>query len=403
MELTPTDIAHGGEAVARVDGKAYFVAGAMPGERVAGEVIVDKGSWGRVRLIDVLTPSPDRIEPKCPHFSTCGGCQWQYADHQTQLRWKTSVVAGQLAHLGKIDDPPVRDTEAVGPAFRYRNRMDFVVEDGGPALYRPRSRQAVRLDACLLLHPDLAAVFARLGDLSGVHRLTLRTGTTTGETLAVVGGHIPEQADSWGCAVAQSRRGSLHPVVGDPVVHEDVGGVRFRITGQAFFQSSTAGAEALARLAAEAAAIGPDDTLLDAYAGGGLFGATVGRGARRVLAVEADDIAFGDLRANLRRARLPDHRAVRGRVESVVGGLDEYWDVAIVDPPREGLRDPGVSAVTAARPRVLVYVSCDPASLGRDTRLLASAGYLLDWAAPVDLFPQTYHVETVARFVRDSA
>jgi 23S rRNA (uracil1939-C5)-methyltransferase len=374
----------------------------MPGERVSGEVIVDKGAWGRVRLLDILTPAPGRIEPACPHFSDCGGCQWQFADRATQLHWKASVVAGQLAHLGNVTDPPVRDPVEVGPPFGYRNRMDFVVERDGPALYRPRSRRAVRLDVCLLLHPAIAAVFDRLGDLAGVHRLTLRVGTTTGEVLAIVAGRVPAQASSWGCAVAQSRRGVVHPVVGDRAVHEEIDGVRFRITGLAFFQSNTPGAEILVRLVTEAADIGPGDTLLDAYSGGGLFAATVGRGAGRVVAVESDDIAFADLRANLRRAGVTDHRAVRGRVETVVTDLAEHWDVAIVDPPREGLGEPAVASITAARPRTVVYVSCDPASLGRDTRLLGRNGYTLEWVAPVDLFPQTYHVEAVARFVRDA-
>jgi 23S rRNA (uracil1939-C5)-methyltransferase len=401
MEFVPTDIAHGGEAVARVDGKAYFVAGAIPGERVAGEVVVDKGAWGRVRLLEVVTPAPERIDPPCPHFSRCGGCQWQFVDHPTQLGWKTSVVAGQLAHLGKVADPPVRDTLAMDTPFGYRNRMDFVVDRDRPALYRPRSRRTVQLDLCLLLRPELAAVFARLGDLTGVHRLTLRAGVTTGELLAVVGGRIPAQAPEWGCAVAQTRRGAVHAIHGASTIHEVIDGVRFRITGRAFFQSNTAGAAVLVRLAAEAADLTPDDTLLDAYAGGGLFGATVGRGAGRVVAIESDQVAFRDLRTNLRTAGLADHQAIHGTVETVIAGLDEYWDVAIVDPPREGLREAGVAAVTAARPRTIVVVSCDPASLGRDTRLLQGAGYRLEWAAPVDLFPQTYHVETVARFARD--
>ncbi len=402
MELVPTDIAHGGEAVARVDGKAFFVAGAIPGERVVGDVVVDKGSWGRVHLVDVLTPAPERIDPPCPHFSQCGGCQWQYVDHATQLRWKTSVVAGQLAHLGKVADPLVRDALAAGSPFGYRNRMDFAVDHDRPALSRPRSHRTVPLDLCLLLLPELAAVFERLGDLTGVHRLTLRAGVATGEVLAVVGGRIPDQAAHWGCAVAQSRRGTVYPVEGDPAVHEVVGGVRFRITGRAFFQSNTTGAELLVRLVSEAAALTPGDTLLDAYAGGGLFGATVGRSAGRVVAVESDKVAFSDLRANLRAAGLADHQAVHGRAEAVIANLDEYWDVAIVDPPREGLGEAGIAAVTAARPRTVVYVSCDPASLGRDTWMLNRSGYRLEWAAPVDLFPQTYHIETVARFVHDA-
>lgn len=403
MELTPIDIAHGGEAVARHQGKAHFIAGAMPGERVTGEVVLDKGSWARVEITSVLEASPHRVEPACRHFDACGGCQWQFADYPTQLEWKRSIVAGQFAHLGKLPDAPVRDTLAVGPPYAYRNRVDLRVLDGKPALHERRSHRLVPLEVCHLLHPALAEVFAALGPLDGVDRLILRIGATTGERLAIVEGAVPDQADTWGCSVAHRSRHGLTVVIGSGEIHEEVGGTRLRVTGGTFFQNNTAGAEALVKLVTEAAEVLPYETLLDAYAGGGLFGATVGRSAGRVLAVETSPMAVSDLRYNLKTSGVEDHRVVPGAFEKVAETLDEYWDVAVVDPPRVGLGLGGVAAVTAAFPRVIAYVSCDPASLARDHRYLVDAGYVLEWAAPVDLFPQTYHVETVAKFVRVGA
>lgn len=398
IELTPSDIAHGGEAVARVDGKAHFVAGAMPGELVTATVTLDKGAWARANLVDVVEPSPNRVTPPCPHFAACGGCQWQFADYPSQLEWKRSIVAGQLRHLGRVDDPPVRETVAPGPEYRYRNRMDYRVLGGSPALHRHKSNELVALTECSLLRPELAELFDRLGDLRGADRVTLRIAVASGEMLVVVRGELPEAHATWGCSVVKAGRDGLDTIIGSPSIHETVAGVDLRITGEAFFQNNTDGAAALVALAKEALDAGPDDTLLDAYAGGGLFALTAGAAAGRVIAVEVGSTAFNDLRHNARSSGR-EIRVVRGALEEVAGTLDEYWTLAIVDPPRTGLRADGVAAITATGPRTIVYVSCDVASLARDARMLGDAGYHLDWATPVDMFPQTFHVETVARFV----
>jgi 23S rRNA (uracil1939-C5)-methyltransferase len=400
IEFRTTDMAHGGSAIARVDGKAFFVDGALPDELAIGVIELDKGSWGKIRLDSVVEASPHRIEPPCPHFGTCGGCQWQHGSYEAQLEWKQTIVVGQLAHLGRHPDPPVRDTLAAGPPFGYRNRMDYRVQGGRAALHERRSNQLVPLSECHILHPNLAAVLVDLGDLSGVDALTLRTSTTTGGVLVIIEGVLPKQASSWGCNVAVVENDVLRAVHGEPVLDETVADISFRISGRTFFQNNTAGAEALVRLVAEAADLGPDDTLLDAYAGGGLFAAAVGRNAGRVIGIEVDKTATEDLQANLNRAGVDSYRIIRAATEDAIERIDEYWDVAIADPPRRGLGIDGIDAVTAARPRTLVYVSCDPASLARDTALLGEIDYELAWVAPVDMFPQTFHIECVARFDR---
>jgi 23S rRNA (uracil1939-C5)-methyltransferase len=200
--------------------------------------------------------------------------------------------------------------------------------------------------------------------------------------------------------VAVVRGSRVEPVRGAASITEEVGGRRFRISGLAFFQNNTDGAERRVELVTEAAAVVADDVLLDGYAGGGLFGATVGAPARRVVAVETGRDAVRDLKRNLKAAGIAA-TVIGGDFTEVPNRIDEPWTVAVVDPPRKGLGAEGVGVVTAAMPSRIVYVSCDPASLARDTRMLVSAGYRLDWAAPVDMFPQTHHVETVARFLRD--
>ncbi len=399
LELHPHDIAHGGEAVARKDGKAHFVAGAMPGEVVTGTIIQDKGSWARVALVEVLEPAEGRRTPPCKHASQCGGCQWQFAEEQIQREWKRSTVVGQLEHLGRIVDPLVHATVAPPADLGYRNRMDFHVVDGRPAMFRARSNDLVPLDECLLLAPPIRAVFDRFGDLTGATRIVLRCGVNTGDIVAVVEGDVPESAGDWGASVVHKEGKRLETISGPGTLTEIIDGTTFQIPVDGFFQNNTAGAEILVSLVKDALDIEQGDTLLDGYCGVGLFGATVGKGANRVLGLDSTSVAVNYARRNLMSAGV-DAKVIDGSFTRDIESLEEYWDVAVVDPPRKGLGQRGVDAVTSAMPRTIAYVSCDPASFARDTRLLEESGYEFVEATPVDLFPQTYHVEIVGQFDR---
>ena len=398
VEFEVNDIAHGGEGVGRVGGKAHFVSGVVPGETVVGRITKDGGSWARAELVEVRAPSPNRVDPLCPHATRCGGCQWQHATYEAQRAWKHNTVVTQLQHIGKIAEPPVSDVVAPGPPFGYRNRMDFRVRDGRPAMHRARSHEMVSLDVCKLLDPQLAEVFDRLENLHGVEQFVLRAGTNTGDMLMIVKGEIPDHSEDWDVALAQQEGKTITGVGGPARITEEINGTRFRITGNAFFQNNTHGAAALVDLVRDALQPEAIDTVLDAYAGVGLFGASLASEVERVIAVESNRVAAADLQRNLKAAGV-DHRVIRGKMESVAGHLDEYADLAIADPPRTGLGEAGIAAVTATSPRRLAYVSCDPASLARDTGLLAGDGYQLTNVTPVDMFPQTYHIEAVATFV----
>jgi 23S rRNA (uracil1939-C5)-methyltransferase len=214
--------------------------------------------------------------------------------------------------------------------------------------------------------PPVRALFEGLGSIQG-ERVTLRAGINTGETLVIV----------------DEGRG---------IVHEVVGGHRFRITGKAFFQVNTQAAEALVELVEEALAPQPGEVLVDGYAGGGLLAATAGAVCGEVVAVESEPEALADLGHNT------GSRVVASTFEQSRDRLPAVWDLTVVDPPRAGLKEAGVAVAVAGHPRALAYVSCDPASFARDARLLGEHGYGLDWVQPVDMFPQTFHIELVARF-----
>lgn len=280
-----------------------------------------------------------------------------------------------------------------GPDFGYRNRMDFSVLQGRPALKEWRSRELVALDECLLLAAPLTDVFTRLGDLERARSLTLRLGESSGEVLAILTGPVPRSADTWGVPVVRPDGRQVHGRRAH--VTETVANARFRVTGNAFFQNNSHGAGALVALVDEMLGLDRSDRLLDGYSGVGLFACTAGQAAGSVICVESDERALGDLQANLEDNAVPAPDIVVAPFEEVA---DESWTAAVVDPPRTGLRRQGVDSVTGPLPRAIVYVSCDPASLARDTRYLAEKGYGLRRVVPVDLFPQTYHLESVALF-----
>ena len=301
------------------------------------------------------------------------------ADHAAQLDWKRSIVAGQLRHLGRLADPDVRATVAPSGPYGYRNRMDFSVDGGRPALFRGRSRSLVPIEHCWLLEPALADLFDRLGPLDGVERLTVRVGVATGEAVVVLTGEVPPQAADWEASVVRRHHDGYEAIIGDPWISEEVTGHRFRISADAFFQNSTPAAAALVRLVHEALQPSDDDVLLDGYAGGGLFSVALAGSVARVVAVESNQLAADDLRFNT--AGKDNVEVVKSRMERL--RPDDPWTVAVVDPPRAGLGEEGVRAVTATMPRTLVYVSCDPASLAREAKALVDHGYDLDHATPV--------------------
>lgn len=387
------DLAHGGDGVGRLDGKVIFVPGTIAGEIAQVEIVDDRADFAKARLVEIIEPSPHRVQPLCPHFDACGGCQWQFFDRARQADAKRNTLVGQLQHLGRVDEPPVEEIVMPGPAFGYRNRMDFSVSGGRPALAAWRSRDLVGLDECLLLSPVLAEVFENLGDLGRARSVTLRCAEATGDVLVVLTGRAPGHIDGWGVPVVRPDGRS---VVGGRVhLTELVGEASYRITAGAFFQNNTHGAAALVEIVADLLNVDRSDRLLDAYAGVGLFGCTVGRRAGSVICVEAEARALADLEYNLEDNAVPAPEILVAPFEDIEG---ESWTVAVVDPPRSGLRRPGVVSVTAARPRAIAYVSCDPASLARDTRYLDEQGYDLRRVVPVDMFPQTYHLEAVALF-----
>ena len=386
LTLTAERLVAGGDALARdADGRIVFVNGALPGETVHAVVTRAKRDVAFADVEVVVEASPARRQPPCPQVDAgCGGCGWQHLVPEAQLAAKVSIVDESLRRIGRLPDAEVA-AGATLASEGFRTSVRMAVDGAGRLGFRAaRSHDVVPTERCLVTHPLLDALLPGLR-LPGASEVSLRVGVASGERSAWWIGPRDLSPEGLAADVAIGE---------DAIVHEEVAGRRFRVSAASFFQSSPQGAAAL--VDAVRAAAGDLATTapraIDAYAGVGLFAATVFSPDTQVVAVESSRSACADARVNVPAARV---------VQSVVEG----WrapraDLVVADPARAGLGKAGVASLLAARPERIVLVSCDPVSLARDARLLTDHGFRLTRSEVFDLFPNTPHVEVVTRFDR---
>jgi 23S rRNA (uracil1939-C5)-methyltransferase len=404
--LELTDMAHGGAALGRHEGKVIFVPYALPGETVQVEITDDHDRYAHARVLEVLEPSPDRVPPPCPYFGPhkCGGCQWQHAAYEAQVRYKAEVVADQLSRIGRFDDPPVKPTLPDETGWAYRNRARFhPAEEEGLGFLAADRHEVVPVDFCLIIHDLLSELYGSLDlNLPDMEALILRAGTATGDQMLIFEMSEDEPPavvlDIPASCVILLSDGVHANLVGKNYIIESVAGRDYRVSAPSFFQANTRQAETLVDLVLDFLDLQGGEMVLDGYAGVGLFTLPIAEQAGLVVAVEQHPPAVEDLLENA--SEMENVEIVEGPVDAVVTDLSGPYDAAVVDPPRTGLEREAVDALVAADPQRLVYVSCDPATLARDGRQLAKAGYHLETVQPVDMFPQTYHVESVSLWVK---
>lgn len=378
-----------GDGLGRLDdGRVVFVEGALPGELVEVHIVKQSRDYARATTTKVIEVHPQRVEPPCRFVRAgCGGCDLQHAAVSLQREIKRDIVHESLVRLGRISNPDVRLPDVDVPVEGGRTTIRVArTNEGRIGFRRRRSHDVVAVDRCLIAHPALAPVFANLR-LDSAEEAVVRVSDHVGAVVVWA-----EPAGDFGLD-ASAGRGPGSTIL------ELVNGVEFRVSTASFFQSSPRAAEVLVDRVTSA--LGPSASwgpgpLLDAYGGVGLFAATIAVGDRQVLLVEANPSACADARYNLRHRRA---RVVECAVEE---WSSEPCGAVIADPARDGLRSAAVSTLVATGAPIIVLVSCDPASLGRDARLLTDAGYRLEYCEVLDLFPHTHHVEAVSRFVRDA-
>jgi len=459
VTLELSGVAHGGEAIGRHEGRVYFVPYGLPGETVVAEIVEDKPDYARAEIVDLLEPSPDRVTAPCAYFGTCGGCQWQHAGYEAQLRFKRGIVAEQLRRIGHFEDADrlVLPTIGMAEPWHYRNHARFTVgrRFGELCFTRAGTRQLLRIDHCWLMQRPIDAILARLQRrLAGfrAHQLSIRVGVNTGDVLIQpelppLGAPLPiseEELERSGDPSVPRQRPHALGTAPEPPSHDDgpawpgdeipsgqtelyeeLLGRRFRVAAPAFFQVNTrreqrdsgfptpeivarfghlisreglSVAETLVLLGMDRLDPRPDDVVVDAYCGVGTFAAVLAPFVREVVGIEESPAAVKDAEQNC--ADLRNLRFIAGKVEDVLPRLTERPSKVLLDPARVGCERPVLDALIAAEPERIVYVSCEPATLARDLAILRDGAYTLRSVQPLDMFPQTYHVESVSLLTR---
>ena len=425
LELTAGEAAHGGWCVARageLGSLVLFVRHALPGERVRAVITQVTAKLARADAVEILDPSPDRVTPPCPHARPggCGGCDWQHASLPAQRRLKAAVIRQQLARIAGLerevtveplagDEPggPLRDNAA--PGLGWRTRVTFAVgPDGQAGLHRHRSHEIVDVQECPIAHPLVNAAAVPARSWPGATSVQVAAVPATGERGVLITGRLRGRVPAVDADSIRlvGRRGERSAVAGRGHLTQHASGRDWRTDLAGFWQVHPAAADTLTAAVAQALSPQPGDVALDLYCGAGLFAGALARAVGpdgRVVAVEGDVAAARDARHNLRD--WPWARVHRGDVGEVLGRLGLAGaTLAVLDPPRTGAARPVIDALIGGAGgeslRRIAYVSCDPATLARDLKLLTAGGWALEHLRAFDAFPMTHHVECLATLAR---
>ena len=421
-----------GDGLGRLpDGRVIFVPSTAPGDEVEARVEEDRGHFVRGTPVRILAASPVRTDPPCQYFGTCGGCQWQHVAYPAQLEWKQRILEALLVRVGKLHGVTVAPAIDPGAPWEYRARAQLKVIGGArPCMgfHQRETNRVVDIDRCPLLDPRLNALLHALRHMKhpsffslfqALREAWVALGTGTGEMLL----SLFARAQDRGALrllfhTLQAAAPGLKGVVlleGDPrqaprivdwcgahALHEQIGDARFQIGATAFFQVSGLAATRLTSLVLEGAALAGTERVLELYSGVGTFSVALAKCARELVGIEANPVAAADGGLNLRQNGCANARIVQAQVEQALPGIaaEGPWDVVVLDPPRQGCSRAVLELLASVRPTRLIYVSCDPSTLARDLGVLVRAGYRCGSLRPIDLFPQTFHLESVALLER---
>lgn len=366
-----------GEALAYLGDKPVFVFGGIPGEEVDVEIIRERRHYIAAEVVEVVRPSPHRQKPPCRYFGECTGCQWQHVAYSHQLEMKRQAVEDALQRVGGLSDVPVSPTLPSPRELGYRNHARFTVSrEGGRLGYVHRERRRfIDIERCLLMNDSINDVLSRLdGHCAETTQVAVRSGADTGSRL-----------------IQPTLKSEDVPLeTGQKTYVDSVMDLRFRVASPSFFQVNTEQLENIVGLVKESLGLTGSEVLIDAYAGVGTFAGLLAPYASKVIAIEESAASIEDAQYNLRHFNNIEFR--KGKTEEVLQEMDEPVDAMIIDPPRAGCQTAALESIVRLAPQRLIYVSCDPATLARDLRIL-SGPFKIASVQPVDMFPQTYHVE----------
>jgi 23S rRNA (uracil1939-C5)-methyltransferase len=401
------ELAHGGAAIARVDGRVVFVEGAAPGETVEAEVTHRRRDFWRAQTRAVLSASPDRVPAPCPYYGACGGCQLQHLAHAQQLEQKRRVLHHQLLHARLEWPADAIAIQAMDDPWRYRLRGEFhILHQAGRArigFYRKHTYQTLPIEACLI-HVDAIEhalpAFAQAASHPGATRVqAVQLTWAPGSRDLLWAPHPPRSADAGFGARAAALVPDLN--LNDDSIGIEDAGRHFRVRPEAFVQVNAWMRDRLYAIAVGFAAPARTDRVVDAYAGIGMLSARLADHAAEVVCLEESpfSVRLGELNMQLNGCGTVRYR--RGKVEETLAAIEGAVDIVVLDPPRAGCAERVIDAIRKLHPGRVVYVSCEPSTLARDVaRLCAENSFRLSEVALVDMFPQTYHIEAVVKLER---
>ena len=391
FEMVVEKMVYGGEGLGRLDGRAVLAPFVLPGERVRLRGVSEKPGMLRAGLLEVLDAAPERVAPPCPYFMRCGGCQYQHAPYEMQLALKRGILEDQLRRIGKLAPPDIAVVS--GEPWGYRNRVQLHVAQGALGYRAARSHKLCPIEQCPIASPAINGAIAILREMLRdprwprfLRQIELFTNETEIQLNVLETEHpVARRFFDW---CAERIPGLIAGALEYPAA-----GYTWRVSHGSFFQVNRFLAGKLVETALDGA---QGQTALDLYAGVGLFSLPLAQRFASVTAVESGARAAGDLRFNAERAGIA-LRVEKTDAEAWIEQLETAPDFVLLDPPRTGIGKRMVQRLGQLRPPKVALVSCDPATLARDLAGLTGAGYRIERLTLVDLFPQTYHLETVAQ------
>lgn len=443
VAITIDNYGHEGEGVGRVDGFAVFIPGALKGEHVRIKITEVRKNFARGEMVELLKPVVERIKPPCPVYHQCGGCQLQHMNYQAQLALKRQQVVDAVERIGGLSGVTVRPVLGMKDPWYYRNKVQYPFGMDGDRIvmgfYKKGTHQIVDLDSCQLQPMVTNWVAAKVRELAAKYQvpiydeqtgtgllrhLLIKKGFKTGEMMVVLVTNGPDFPDGPKIAAElmsafpnvksvvqniNTNRGNVilgretRVIAGEPTINDILDGLKFKISARSFFQVNPEQAEVLYHKAVEYAGLTGTETVLDAYCGVGSLTLFLARQAKEVYGIEVVPEAIRDAEANAALNQIQNARFLVGETEKVLPELVKqgiHFDVGVVDPPRSGCERSVLESFAANGVGRIVYVSCNPSTLARDLKILTELGYAVREIQPVDMFPQTYHVECVVLMSR---
>jgi len=440
------DLAMGGEGVGHFGGMAVFVPDSIPGDELKVKLVEVKNNFARGKYTDIVVHSPDRVTPKCPLAKQCGGCQWQHISYPAQLRYKTKIVRETIQRIGKLSNVKVNEIIGMQNPWGFRNKIQYPISKidnrkSGIVMgyYKQGTHEVVDIQSCPIEHPKLSRAAKIVKDalnklgysaydedkLKGLFRhLRARIGFGTGEVLLTFITNekaIPGAKELVKEVLNKCRSEDINVVGicqninprhtnvimgekswvmwGRDFLYDKLGGLKFKVSNASFYQVNPIQTEVLYSKALELSGVTKEDTVIDAYSGIGTMALWFAPRSHYVYGIEEVKDAVHDASENAQINKIENCRFNIGKVEKILADLVE-GDVLILDPPRGGCEEKVLKTIGKSKFKKIVYVSCNPGTLARDLAYLSDKGFTVDQVQPVDMFPHSFHIETVTKLVK---